>query len=102
MLPGLNCCQNGKNRFCFNSDTGLRLIVERTLQTTVVKVNAHRSIRLLLYASLDITTKLTCPAEETDSTKIPARQHRFRLSALLGVLAIEGASFDLSVGIAFV
>ena len=56
MFPGLNCRQNSKNRFCFNSDAGLRLVVERTLQAAIVKVNAHRLIRHLLYASLGLTT----------------------------------------------
>ena len=49
MLPGLNGCQNSQNRFCFNPDAGLCLVVERTLQSTIVKVNAHRLNRLLTY-----------------------------------------------------
>jgi hypothetical protein len=49
--------------------------------------NRSSAARSMLMASSRVMsglmTKLTCPAEETDSTKKPARQHRVRLSALL-------------------
>ncbi len=57
LLASLHSGENSENRFCFNPDSGLGLVVVGTLQAAIVEVEAHRQILLLTSAPLAQTPR---------------------------------------------